>query len=63
MGGVGGGGGGLLGEGNLRSDFWGFKPFSKLILAVCEYLTSIKIKIKMTCVSKEYEIKTKMKQE
>ena len=28
-----------------------------------EYWTSVKIKIDMTCVSKEYEIKTKMEQE
>ena len=28
--------------------------------AFCEYSKSIKIKISMTCVSKEYEIKTKM---
>ena len=31
--------------------------------AFCEYWTSIKMKINMTCVSKEYEIKTKMEQE
>ena len=43
--------------------FWRFKPFSKLKTTFCEYLTSIKIKISMTCVSKEYEIKTKMVQE
>ena len=43
--------------------FWQFKPFSKLKTPFCEYWTSIKIKISMTCVSKEYEIKTKMVQE
>ena len=42
---------------------WRFKPFSKLKIALSEYWTSIKIKINMTCVSKEYEIKTKMEQE
>ena len=31
--------------------------------AFCEHWTSIKIKINITCVSKEYEIKTKMEQE
>ena len=30
--------------------------------ALCEYWTAIKIKISMTCVSKEYDIKTKMVQ-
>ena len=34
--------------------------FSVLKTAFCEYWTSSKIKISMTCVSKEYEIKTKM---
>ena len=43
--------------------FWQFKPFSKLKTAFCEYWASIKIKIKMTYVSKKYEIKTKMEQE
>ena len=42
--------------------FWWFQPFSKLKRAFCEYWTSIKIKVSMTCVSKEYEIKTKMVQ-
>ena len=37
-----------------------FKPFSKLKTAFCEYCTSIKIKINMPCVYKEYEIKAKM---
>ena len=40
-----------------------FEPFSKLKTAFCEYWTSIKIKINMTLVSKEYEIKTKIEQE
>ena len=43
--------------------FWQFEPFLKLKTAFCEYWTSIKIKISMTCVSKGYEIKTKMVQE
>ena len=42
--------------------FWQFKPFSKLKTTFYEYWTSIKIKISMTCVWKEYEIKTKMVQ-
>ena len=43
--------------------FWQFQPFSEWKTAFCEYWTSIKTKINMTCVSKEYEIKTKMEQE
>ena len=43
--------------------FWRFKIFSKLKTAFCEYWTIIKIKISMICVSKEYDIKTKMVQE
>ena len=43
--------------------FWWFERFSKLKTAFCEYWTSIKIKTNMTCVSKEFEIKTKMEQE
>ena len=42
---------------------WWFENFSKLKTAFCEYWTSIKIKISMICVLKEYEIKTKMVQE
>ena len=42
---------------------WQFEPFPKLKTAFCEYWTSIKIKISMTCVSQEYEIKTKIIQE
>ena len=38
--------------------FWRFEPFSKLETAFCECWISIKIKINMTCVSKEYKIKT-----
>ena len=50
------GGGGGGGGGN----FFTFKFFfSKLKTTFCEYWTLIKIKINMTCVSKEYEIKTK----
>ena len=40
--------------------FWRFKPFSMLKTGFCEYWISIKIKISMICVSKEYEMKTKM---
>ena len=43
--------------------FWQSEPFSKRKTAFCEYWISIKIKISMTCVSKEHEIKTKMVQE
>ena len=43
--------------------FWRFEPFSKLKTAFCESCTSIKIKIGMACVSKEYELKRKMEQE
>ena len=43
--------------------FWRFRNFSKLKTALCEYWTSIKTKISMICVLKEYEVKTKMVQE
>ena len=43
--------------------FWQFGNFSKLKTAFCEYWSSIKFKISIICVSKEYEIKTKMVQE
>ena len=43
-----------------EESFWPFEPFSKLKTAFCGYWTLIKITISMTCVSKEYEIKTKM---
>ena len=43
--------------------FWWFEPFSKLKTALREYWTSIKITVNMTCVSTEYEVKTKMEQE
>ena len=47
--------------GNLsRSDFDHLNIFSKLKTAFCEYWASTKIKISMTCVSKEYGIKTKI---
>ena len=46
--------------GEPEEGFWWFKPFSKLKTAFCDYWTSIKIKISMTCKSKEYEIKTKV---
>ena len=69
--GGGGGGGGHLNGGNfftvwMESEeewFWQFEPFLKLKPVFCEYWTSIKNKINMTCVSKEYEIKTKIGQE
>ena len=35
--------------------FWRFKAFSKLKTVFCEYWTSIKSKISMTCVYKQYE--------
>ena len=43
--------------------FWRFEPLTKLKTSIFEYWTSVKIKINMTDVSKEYEIKTKMEQE
>ena len=46
-----------------EESFLQFEPSSKLKTAFCEYWTSIKIKLSITCVSKEYEIKTKMVQE
>ena len=42
--------------------FWQFEPFSKPKTTFSEYWTSVKIKINMTCVSKEYEIKAKMEE-
>ena len=42
--------------------FWWFEPFSMLKTAFHECWTSIKIKINMTCVLREYKIKTKMEQ-
>ena len=39
------------------------RTFFKAKKAFCEYWTSIKMKINMACVSKEYEVKTKMEQE
>ena len=42
--------------------FWPFEPFSELKTAFCEYWKLIDSKISMTCVYKEYEIKTKMVQ-
>ena len=47
-------------DGNLsRSGFYNLN----LKTAFCEYWTSIKNKISMICVYREYEIKTKMVQE
>ena len=51
------------GENLRRSDFDNSKFFSKLKTAFYEYSTSIKIKIGMICVLKEYDIKTKTAQE
>ena len=62
-GGGGGGGGGGFSTGQWEPEeewFWSMEPFSKVKIAFCEYWILIKIKISMTCVSKEYEIKTKM---
>ena len=42
--------------------FWRFKLCSKLKTAFCKYWTLVKIKISMSCVSKEYESNTKMAQ-
>ena len=53
----------LLGRKPEEEWFWWFKPFLKLRAAFRGYWMSIKIKINITCVSKEYEIKTKMEQE
>ena len=38
---------------------WSFQPFLKLKTTCCKYWTLIKIKISMTCVYKEYEVKIK----
>ena len=43
--------------------FWPFQPFSKLKTTFCKYWISIKIKISLTFVYKEYEVKIKMVQE
>ena len=51
------------GGGGLEILMEQLEPFSKLKAAFCEYWTLIEIKINMTKVSKEYEIKTKMEQE
>ena len=48
----------LLGGGNLRRSDLDHSNFLKLRTAFCEYWISIKVKISMTCVRKEYEIKT-----
>ena len=51
----------LLSSENLRSsDFDQSNLFSKIKKAFCEYWTSVKTKISMTCGSKKYAIKTKM---
>ena len=38
--------------------FWLFEPFLNLKATFYKYWTSIKFKISMTCVYKEYEVKT-----
>ena len=43
--------------------FWPLELFLKLKTTFCKYWTLIKIKISMTCMSKEYEVKIKMVQE
>ena len=50
----------LWGTGNLKSNFDHLNLFQKLKTTFCEYWTSIKIKISMICVYKEYEAKIKM---
>ena len=48
----------LLGAGNLiKSGFEHFKLFSKLKATFYKHWTSIKIKVGMTCVCKEDEVK------
>ena len=42
---------------------WPFEPFLKIETTLCKYWTSIRIKISMTCVFKEYEVEIKMIQE
>ena len=69
--GWGGGGIGYFTRGNFFTGqrepeeewFWQIEPFSKLKTTFCEYWASIKMKINLVCVSKEYEIKTKMEPE
>ena len=53
----------LSGVGSLRSDFDHLNPFSKLTTTFHKYLTSIKIKISMTFMYKDHEVKIKMVQE
>ena len=43
--------------------FWPIEPFLKLKTTLCKYETSVKIKIGMTYVYKEYEVEIKMVQE
>ena len=43
--------------------FWLFEPFSELQRTFCKYWASIKIKISITCVYKEYKVKFKMVQQ
>ena len=51
-------------SGNLARSYNDYSNlFSKLKRTFCKYWTSIKIKISMTCVYKEYEIKIKMVQQ
>ena len=51
-------------SGNLARSYNDYSNlFSKPKTTFCKYWTSIKIKISMTCVYKEYEIKIKMVQQ
>ena len=45
-----------------KERFWLFEPFSKLKTTFCKYWTLIKIKISMTRVYKEHEVKVKIVQ-
>ena len=68
---AGGGGGGEGGGEGLFHAFmgiwggmlWSFRLFSKLKATICKYWSLIKIKITMTFVFNEYEVKMKIAQE
>ena len=44
----------LIGRWDSQEWFWSFEHFWKLKTTFCKYWTSIKIKISMACVYKEY---------
>ena len=46
-----------------KEGFWSFEHFSKLKPILFKYWTSIKIKVSMTYVNKDYKVKIKMIQE